>query len=120
MKKQLSLLMAMAWLLMAGCQTAEQLASEGAQPPRVAAMSTLRATLIQSTWVNYLQVWSGMTNDQKYAVWQEKLDETIELPTWDHAQRAKIQEMRSTFSPSRSSASLGMCIRMDMTLRMAP
>jgi hypothetical protein len=31
----------------------------------VAAMSTMRAALTQSTWVNYLQVWSGMKNDQK-------------------------------------------------------
>src|SRR5690349_6378302 len=100
MKNHISSLIVIAWILVTGCQPADHPVGAGAQPPRVAAMSTMRAALTQSAWVNYLQVWSGMINDQKYGVWLAKLVETIVLPAWNDAQRTKIQEMRSTFSPA--------------------
>jgi hypothetical protein len=100
MKKHILSLISIAWLILAGCQSGDDLVGADIQHPRVAAISTMCATLTRSTWVNYLQVWSGMSNDQKYAVWQEKQDETIELPAWNAAQRTKIQAMRSNFSPA--------------------
>jgi hypothetical protein len=86
-------------LFLLGCERIVLPSTEDTQP-RIALMSSSRAALTSSTWLHYLEVWQGLSNDQKYAVWLEKLDETAELPHWNTAQRAKILEKKAELSPA--------------------
>jgi hypothetical protein len=99
MKKIAHLTLVLLALSFAACQqVATHEISE--TPPRVALMSSSRAALTSSTWTHYLEEWQGLSHDQKYTVWLEKLEETAALPQWTATQRNKILEKRAGLSPS--------------------
>lgn len=100
MKKISFTVIAILLAIACGCNESVQPLGQSARPPHVAAMSSVRAALTASTWIHYLEVWNTLTKDQKYAVWIEKMDETIELPGWSQAQRNKLLEKKAKLSPA--------------------
>lgn len=68
--------------------------------PILAEMSPLRQELTAGTYEDYMNLWGGLTADEKYGVWIEKMEETKMLSGWSSAQLDKLDFFQEVLSPS--------------------